>query len=48
MKQLLLNLLQLQKEKSISRKTKYLQNKRNEVSVITDENKIFLELYKII
>ena len=49
MKQLLLKLLQLQKDKSISRKTKkYLQDKINEINEITDENKIFMELSKII
>ena len=44
MKQLLISLLELQKEKSISRKTKkYLQDKIHAVNEITDESKIFLQ-----
>ena len=49
MKQLLVSLLQLQKERTISKRVKrVIENKINEVKILTDDEKIFLELHKII
>ena len=49
MKQLLVSLLQLQKERTISKRVKrFIEHKTNEVIILTDDEKIFLELHKII